>query len=269
MFIYLSKLLPPLVYPLGLACLLLLAVLLLRKTPGARRWQTGAAVLALLVLWGASTRWVSEPLARSLEWQNLPAAEIPSADAIVVLGGATDPPLPPRTAVELNGAADRLLYAARLYKAGKAPHVLLSGGSIDWMEPGSAGSSPASQMAEIMTFIGLPADALWLEEKSLNTYENAVYSSQILQENGVKRILLVTSALHMPRALALFQHQGLEVIAAPTDFSVTEASWQGLTQGSPGGMILNLLPGTSSLSMTTNVLKEYIGMFVYHLRGWM
>lgn len=265
MFIYISKLVPPLIYPLGLACVLLFSIIVFRKH---HKWQTTAAILALFILWGCSIRWSAYPLARSLEWRYLPSSTVPTADAIVVLGGGTEPAIAPRPNVGVNSAGDRVLYAARLYKDGKAPHILLSGGSIDWMEPGSGGS-PAQQMAEIMTFIGIPQEALWLENESQNTYENALFSKKILEEKGIRRILLVTSALHMPRAVALFEHQGLEVIPAPTDYAITEAAWQNLTEGELGAQILGLLPSVSSLSMTTNSLKEYIGMFIYHLQGWL
>ena len=127
--------------------------------------------------------------------------------------------------MEINGAGDRVLYAARIYKEGKAAHILLSGGEITWMKATS--STPADEMAEILQSLGVPKEALWLENKSQNTHENAVFSKVILDEKGIKKILLVTSATHMPRAVALFQKLGLEVIPLPVDYSVTLAdiSW--------------------------------------------
>jgi uncharacterized SAM-binding protein YcdF (DUF218 family) len=72
----------------------------------------------------------------------------------------------------------------------------------------------------------------------------------------------------MPRAMAVFQKQGLEVIPAPTDFKVTQDVWDGLLHGSPESYIINLLPDASDLGSITNALKEYIGLFVYRLMGW-
>ncbi len=93
MFLFLSKLLPPFVYPLGLSCVLLLVALLaLWKRP---RIAAGAIVLALVVLLGTSNTWVSDGLTKSLERRHLPTT-LPVADAIVVLGGGIKSPHPPR-----------------------------------------------------------------------------------------------------------------------------------------------------------------------------
>jgi len=261
MSIFLSKFLPLLVYPLGLTCLLLLAVVLLKRR---QRWQRWLMAAVLVLLWVSANHWAAFSLARSLEWQNLPPASLPKADVIVVLGGGTEGADYPRQAVEVNSAGDRMLYAARLYKQGAASHILLSGGNIDWMAADS--SSPAADMAEIMTQLGVPQEALWLENRSLNTYENALYAQEYLQPKGIQRVILVTSAMHMPRARALFEHQGLEVIAAPTDFTVTQAGWNDLFALNIPNQLINLIPNASSLSLTTNVLKEYFGLLVSAIR---
>lgn len=263
MFILLSKLLPLFIYPLGLIFLLLLAALFL---PHRLKVQRILIILAITLIWIGSNRWVALALARTLEWRYLPSKTIPSADAIVVLGGGTDPLQYPRSIVEVNGAGDRVLYAAWLYRQGKADHILLSGGRIGWINPGT---SPAEEMASILEQLDVPQEALWLDTTSLNTHENAVNSSKILATKNVHRILLVTSALHMPRSLALFKHQGLEVIPAPTDFQVTLDNWQQLTQGSFASQIMNLFPSIDNLSSVTQSLKEYIGLLVYSLRGWL
>jgi len=262
-FVYLSKLLPTLIYPLGLACLLLLAATVLRRQ---RSWTTAAVSLALLILFVGGNRYVAMTLAKSLEWQYLPSAEIPAAEAIVVLGGGTESADYPRTMVEVNAAGDRVLYAASLYKDGKAPNILLSGGKIDWLDPSE--DAQADEMASLLDLVDIPRQALWLQSQSRNTAEDAAFSADLLKEHGVTRILLVTSAMHMPRSVALFEKQGLEVIPAPTDFGVTQQRWQTFWQRNFGSVILNQLPNASRLNMTTNALKEYIGMLVYSLQGW-
>jgi uncharacterized SAM-binding protein YcdF (DUF218 family) len=108
-----------------------------------------------------------------------------------------------------------------------------------------------------------------LESTSRNTYENGVNSHEILAKEGIKRILLVTSATHMPRAVRVFERQGLEVIPAPTDFLVTRAEWQYLREAGPHTQLINLLPSAGNLELTTRALKEYIGIAVYKLRGWL
>ncbi len=263
MFVFLSKLLPLFAYPLGLCSALLILALILNKR---RRLRNGLIIAAIAIIWIFSNRWVDLALTRSLEWQYLPAPGAPKAEAIVVLGGGTYPAQYPRPTTEMSGAGDRVFYAAHLYRDGRAPLVMLSGGTIEWM--GDTASTPAAEMADIITFMGVPPSALVLEDKSQNTHEDATFSAQMLKEKGIHRILLVTSAIHMPRAMAVFQKLGLEVIPAPTDFKVTQNVWDGLLHGSPESYIINLLPNASDLGSITNVLKEYIGLFVYRLMGW-
>jgi len=264
MFIFLSKFLPLLVYPVGLTSLLLIAGLVFRNR---KRLRNGIFIAAILILWIGGNHWVSFWLAKSLEWQYLPMRDIPTADAIVVLGGATEPAQFPRTTVELNSAADRVIYAADLYKQGKAPTILLSGGSITWLDNRSS-STPAAEMASIMEMIGIPNNVLWLQTASQNTHEDAVDSLQILKQKGVKRILLVTSAMHMPRAMALFRNHGIEVIPAPTDYTVTQANWDDLTTLNVQSILINLIPNSTNISLTSDALKEYIGILVYQFEGW-
>ena len=263
MFVFLSKLLPLFAYPLGFCCFLLILALVWHKR---RRLRNGLIIAAVFILWVFSNRWVDLALTRSLEWQYLPVQGAPKAEAIVVLGGGTYPAQYPRQTTEMSGAGDRVLYAAHLFRDGRAPFVLLSGGTIEWM--GDFPSTPATEMEDIITFMGVPPSALWLEDKSQNTHEDAVMSAQVLKAKGVHRILLVTSAIHMPRAMAVFQKTGLEVIPAPTDFKVTQAAWDGLLHGSVESDIINLLPDASDLGSITNDLKEYIGLLVYRLMGW-
>jgi uncharacterized SAM-binding protein YcdF (DUF218 family) len=265
MFVFLSKFLPLLVYPVGLAALLVTAGLLFRNR---KRLRNSILIAAVLILWIGGNHWVSFWLAGSLEWQYLPLKAIPTADAIVVLGGATEPAQYPRSTVELNSAADRVIYSAELYKQGKAPNILLSGGSISWLDNRTS-STPAEEMASILEMLGVPENALWLQKASQNTHEDAVYSLELLKQKGVKRILLVTSAMHMPRAMALFKNHGVVIIPAPTDYTVTQAGWDDLKALNIQSILINLIPNNSSISLTSNALKEYIGIFVYHLEGWL
>jgi uncharacterized SAM-binding protein YcdF (DUF218 family) len=167
--------------------------------------------------------------------------------------------------VEVNGAGDRLLYTAFLYQQGKAERILVSGGLIDWI---ARPNTPAQDMAALLEMMGVPAQALWLQSDSRNTYEDALYSARMLKDNGILRVLLVTSAGHMLRAVKLFQAQGIEVIPLPTDYTVTQAGWEQMTKPDLRVQILNLLPNAENLAMTSRVLKEYIGILVYELRGW-
>jgi uncharacterized SAM-binding protein YcdF (DUF218 family) len=259
MFIFLSKFLPLFVYPLGFASILLLFALICHRN---RKTSFVMIVLALAVLWLSSTTGFSNLAASSLEWKYLPPEEVPTAEVMVVLGGGTESAIAPRSTVEINGAGDRVLYAAELYRQGKAAHILLSGGDISWLNGGSA--TPAQDMAAILSELGVPEDALWLENESQNTYENALYAKEFLGEKKINSILLVTSAMHMPRAVALFEKQGFEVVPLPVDYNVTESNSSDVQN-----KILDVLPSASNLALTTNAMKEYLGFLIYKLQGWL
>ena len=190
---------------------------------------------------------------------------MPEAGVIVVLGGGTQPQSPPRTLTELNDSGDRLVYAAWLYKQGVADNLLLSGGGFDRIGV----DMEAVGMASLLELFGVPAEALWLETDSRNTYENALFSAAILEEQGIEEIVLVTSAFHMPRSVAIFERQGFTVIPAPSDFIATESDWEQWREGNWQVRVLSLLPQASYLDDTTKVVKEYIGIVIYRLRGWL
>ena len=262
-FLFFSKLLPLFIYPLGLSCILLLVALWFCFKRS--RWTFVPVLLAFIILMTASNVEFSNNFVASLERQYLPQKNVPKAEAIVVLGGATRNNEPPRIIADMSERGDRLLYGVKLYKEGAAPYIVLTGGRIEWF---GGNSSEAEDMAALMEVMGVPQDALLLESRSLNTYENAVYTKEILERNNIKKIILVTSAAHMPRSLAIFKKQGIDAIPAPTDFMVSDRN---LVENeiSTESRIISLFPNPESLARTTQILKEYIGTFIYHLRGWL
>ncbi len=231
------------------------------KRPALALIPMGMSLLIILV---ASNAWVSSLVMQSLEWQQISSEELPEAEAIILLGGSTRIPTPPRNTVEITESGDRVLYAAHLYKEGKAPVIIATGGRITWLQ-----NAPpeADSMKNLLIEIGVPESAIIEETQALNTYENALYTKKILEKRGIKQSLLVTSASHMPRSLRVFQKQGIDVIPAPTDFLVTQLDWEQL-QMTPQATLLNLLPSAENLKQTTQALKEYLGLIVYWLKGW-
>lgn len=272
MFLFLSKFLPLFLYPAGLACVLLLAALLLRNRA---RWRNTLVIAALLVVWLGGNRLVAMSAARSLEGQYAPLAldvtgaarlDAPIADAIVVLGGATREGIPPRPTNEVTEAGDRLIYAARLWKAGAAPLVLVTGGAVGVQGP--AGKPESDAMADILGVLGVPPDAILLESEARNTFENALYSGPILAEAGAETILLVTSAVHMPRAAAIFRTMGYDFTPAPTDFFVSEADLAYYWRPELEIQLFNLVPSADDMYLTSLAMKEWIGIWIYRFRGW-
>jgi uncharacterized SAM-binding protein YcdF (DUF218 family) len=248
-----SKLLTLLIYPLTL-CLMLVPIGLLIR----RRWPRLAGVcwvsgLGWLLLWSLPVP--SYLLSASLEQRNAPVAptDLPVVEAIVVLGGGVQED---RYGVNLKDPADRVWFGAKLFHAGRAPLVILTGGNSE--ELGSLWPE-APAMAAFIKDLGVPQDSILLESASRTTRENAVNTQRLLNERGIKRILLVTSAQHMPRALATFRKLGIDVTPAPTDFDASPPT---------GSLLLRWLPSTEELGRSSRALKEVIGLWVYRLRGW-
>jgi len=256
MDLFLSKLIPLSIYPLGFALVVsILAMGILRLSP---RWARFLLLVAVGVLWVASMPIVADYLNWTLERQYPPVAveDTPTADAIVVLGGGVSGPAPPRLTLDLSDAADRVLHAARLYRAGKAPVVVVSGGAIPWL---GADIPEASSMQTLMEEWGVPGGSIHAEGASRNTHENAVFARPLLVEQGLHRVLLVTSAMHMPRALATFTSAGIDAVPAATDYTVTYRDHR---------TVIDFLPDAKALSRTTDAIKEYIGYAYYRWRGW-
>jgi len=276
--LFLSKLLPLFFYPLGLSSLLVtiaLIVLLWRskrsrnsRKPGniislfkSNRLASLLLAIALVILLLSSNEFFSKWLVQSLEWQYLPTGDLPQAEAIVVLGGGTRPRIAPRPWYEVNEAGDRILYGSWLYKQGKAPLLIVTGGRAEWL--GEGGNPESEDMAAIAEFVGVPNSVIVQESQSFNTRDNAVNTQQILQKKGLNKILLVTSALHMPRSVEIFRRLAIETIPAPTDFLVVQND-----NNKGWAAVLDLLPSADALKNTTNAIKEYIGLLIYRLMGW-
>jgi len=252
--LFLTKIATWLAFPFSLAGLALLAA---AHWPGVPRRPQALCALALALLWGGGCRIVSERLAGSLENRTAPlaASEAP-ADAIVVLGGGIMPAFPPRRAPELSDAGDRVLEAARLWREGRAPLVVACGGNLDGTPP------EASDLATLLRFLGVAPEAILEEARSRTTRENAVEARRVLDPLAARRILLVTSALHMPRAAALFRGQGFEVVPAPTDWLVVDPGSR-----SRLGVALSMLPNVESLAITTRAVRECLGLAVARALG--
>jgi len=251
-----SKLLAPLFDPFTLAILLAVAALL---TWSRRRLALRFLLASILVLVIFSTSFVPNLLVRSLEEQYRDAGvDVPPAQAIVVLGGALRLPSGRHGLSALIDPTDRLLEAFRLYRSGKAPLIFCSGGNNPIGSP--AGQLPeATWMARLLEEWSIPATAIQVETGSINTRENALLSYQALAPRGIRRIILVTSAMHMRRAVGAFRKVGFEVLAVPADF---RTGW------AEEPLLSRLLPKPDNLSFSEEALREWLGILVYRLRGW-
>lgn len=248
MTLFIDKLAIALLAPLGTS--LALGVLALLLALG--RWRRLGVLLGLLaVFWLGvwSLPVVSHSVRGALEsaYPYQPPGALPSAPVAVVLGGGIDPPARADGPANLNAAADRVRHAARLYHAGRAGLLLVSGGS----DPAISARTEAAVMAEFLRDLGVPDHVIIREAKSRNTRQNARYSGALLKALGVEEVLLVTSALHMRRAAARFEAEGLVVWPAATDHEArsrfTAVDW---------------LPSADALDGSGRAIKEIVGDWV-------
>lgn len=249
----LAKLMSLLVYPLSLSLLLCALSLAISRVWPRVSFYTVLVAVGWLYL--CSTALFANFLTGTLEREFVPRAMsvVERADAIVLLGGAMRGDTHMGTLADLNHHADRLVHAVALYRAGKAPVVLVTGGGIE------GARTEAQQMKDLLEVMGVPARDILLENDSRNTHDNAVHTAQILRAEGMQRVLLVTSAYHMRRSLALFAAQGVDVIPAPTDYQRLVTPH----------LLPEWLPAVSNLYQSTEALHEIVGYWVYRWQGWL
>lgn len=240
-----------------LSALLLFPTNLLLLAAGGLLWQRrrrGAAALtwlALALLCLFSTRSGALLLVTPLEQQNPPLAQVPAAaQAIVVLGGNRRSQAPEYAGLDAPSylTLARLQYAARLQRRSGLP-ILVSGGKPD----GEVESEAAVMARSLQDDFGVPVR--WQEGGSATTADNATLSAAMLRAAGVQHILLVTDAMHMPRALASFRRAGLQVTPAPTVFFSRERPTS-----------YDLIPSGEGMRRSNYALHEWIGMAWYKIR---
>jgi uncharacterized SAM-binding protein YcdF (DUF218 family) len=234
--------------PLALVTLLAAGLIVHRRHP---RLAMSLILLAAIALYALSTPWVSGVLLKSLEISApLDPVQLQGVDAIVVLGGGRRLDATEYGHDTLNGLAlERLRYGAHLHRASGLP-LLVTGG-----KPGGGTLSEGRIMQQILQDeYGLAAR--WVEDAAETTWDNARLSATLLQQDGLRRIALVTHAWHLRRAVPQFEAQGLEVVPAGIGFSSTRVDG-----------VLYLLPTPAGLRNSTFALHEWLGILWYKLRS--
>lgn len=231
--------------PAGLLLLALFGLWLARRHPRSGRGLAAFAVLALLAL---SMPPVADGLSGSHEFHApIADADLATAEAIVVLGGGNYRDAPEYGGDTVaGGTLERVRYGLHLHRRSGLP-ILVTGGAP------MGGRPEGETMKEVMER-DFGATVKWTETESRDTAENAVYSARILKAAGVGRIALVSHAFHLPRAIPLFEAQGLAVVAAPMGFRKRPPS-------GPAG----LLPSVVALGQSSDALREWLGRFVARL----
>jgi uncharacterized SAM-binding protein YcdF (DUF218 family) len=263
-FYLLSKLLDVLLSPLVWGGILLAAAVpwrtrsrarSVRRMRGRQRLYGAAGLLILLV---AS----SPPIANALLWHlehqspSTYRADV-TYDAVILLGGVVDEP-----ATQVSGqpsysdSVERLVVTHRLLRDGHARFAIVSGAAI---EPELASYSDAVVLARQLEDWGIAKERVIGEDRARNTRENAVYSQEIARARGFERVLIVTSAFHIPRAAECFAAVVMKVDTLGVDYRAEPPAYAGLSR---------LLPRAQSLSMTSMAIRELFGRVVYRAKGY-
>lgn len=235
--------------PGGIILVALLGLVLRRRWPGIGSLLVVLAVVALLAL---SLPITAKRLLAVLEDDVKPLpAQGWDAQAIVVLGGGRLPAAPEYGGDTVNATTlQRLRYAARLQRSTGLP-LLIAGGSVY----GDETVPEAELMRQVLEqdFRIVPE---WVEGRSRNTYENAAHSKTILAASGIRKIILVTHAAHMPRAEWSFRQNDLEPVPAPTAFATVDDTTR----------TVDYFPSAYGLLLSSHALHEQLGLWWYKLR---
>lgn len=247
---FLSKTLDVLLSPL--AWVMILLALSFTGAPQRRR-QPLLVTAAAVLLYAASVEPVANALWRELERSAILPRDL-HYDAIVLLGGVVNHGA---TAAHrdpsYNDNVERLLVTYDLMRSDPQRPVIISGGRAAESDPIVEADVLGNQLAAW----GVARERLLLEEGARNTRENAVNVARIAKEHGFDRLLVVTSAFHMSRALDCFREAGVDALPYPVDYRAADAaeasSW---------------LPRAENLATTERALREAFGRWIYRLLGY-
>ena len=255
MFWLLSKLFWLVAQPVSLICLLVLAGLILTflRRKGLGRTLIGVGLVGLFLIGFTN---IGALMLQPLEGRYARPATFPQdAAGLIVLGGGTDNDVSAaRSAYELADNGDRYVEAVRLALAHPTLPVLVSGG-VGPIE--GAGESDAASTARLFDAFDVTGPRIRYESTSRNTSENAINSAATLRPEKGHRFILVTSAFHMPRAVALFEAAGFSIVPWPVDFHTT------------GDESFSIAPVDASggINLATIATREWIGLLAYWLTG--
>ncbi len=245
--LYLNKLLPVFVLPLGVVALLLLFALWQRK-----RWPI---VAALAILYAASTPFVGNRLIGWLEsrYPAVPVAQVETADAVVVLGGILGPKTEPGLTVNWSESVERFEAGVALIQAGKARWLVFTGARLPWE---GRETSEGDDLRQLAIGRGITADKILVTAEVSNTADEARAVAEMMHRQGWHRVVLVTTGWHMPRAAYQLKRAGVDCIIFPVDFRSDRRH---------GISVIDFVPKADAWQETETALRELYGNLFYRL----
>ena len=247
--LFLNKLLPVFLLPLGIVTLLLLFGLWRKK-----RWPV---VAALVILYGASTPFVGDRLIGWLEtrYPAVPVAQVETADAVVVLGGILGPKAETGMMVNWLDTVERFEAGVTLIQAGKAGRLVFTGARLPWE---GRETLEGEDLQRLAVGRGVAPEKILVTGEVANTADEARAVAKLGQQYHWRRVILVTTGWHMPRAARLFRAAGVDFIPFPVDFRVDHKH---------AFSLLDFLPKAENLNETEIALRECYGYAFYSLTG--
>ena len=255
MFFILSKLLGVLVDPTTFLLLVAALGLLLgvtRYARAGRRLSIGAAIVFALVCFSPLSAMLLRPLEDRFPQ---PPADMPVPAGIIVLGGALDEGLTAaRGQPSLNEAAGRLTAGVALAMRYPLAQLVFTGGTADIAQHAP---DEARGVRMLWLALGVAEARMTFEDRSRNTFENAVFTKALVAPKPGETWLLVTSAAHMPRSVGIFREAGWPVTAYPVDYRTagTAYDWRPTTHPVDAQRRLQV------------ALHEWVGLLAYRLTG--
>lgn len=186
--------------------------------------------------------------------------EIENHEIGIVLTGVTNLSKTAYDRTFFNKGADRITHALQLYQMGKIKKILITGGQgLNPVNP----QSEAELLQRFLIMTGMPEEDIWIEDQSKNTAQNAQFTKDFLEKKGIdanQEFILITSAFHMYRAKGCFDKVGLKTETFPTDYYSHDVKYD----------IPSLIfPDSNSIQYWTKLFKEWLGIVVYKLVGYM
>lgn len=257
MFVWLSKTADVLLSPLGWAIILALAAgLVSLLAPSRRRLAATLALVSAALLYVFSTAAASNACMRLAERSAVrTASESGRYEAVILLGGMVDEPVRlTHGQMAYTEANERLLQAFAMLREDRAQYVLIAAGMIN----PSHTQSEAETLGRQLEQWGIDRGRIVLETSSRNTRENALNSASIIAKYGWTKLVLITSAFHMKRALGCFHQVGVHPDAWPVDYRSNHTPV----------FDTSLLPRSDALDLSAIALREMAGRLVYQLSGY-
>jgi len=243
----LNKILPLFFLPFGIVYGLVLFALWRKK------WWPGLVALAVLYL--CSIPLVAGRLIGLLEtrYPEIPLARVEPADAVVVLGGILSQKLPGSDQANWAETVERFEAGVTLVQSGKAGRLVFTGARMPWED---RETTEGEELRRQAIKRGVSPEKILVTREIANTATEAQAVAELMKADGWKRVILVTSGWHMPRAALLFRRAGVDCIIFPVDFRNNPTSRVG---------VIDFVPKAESWQLTETAIRECYGYLFYRL----